>query len=240
MHIDPTETVANIALRLPAATRTFERFGIDYGCRGKLPLAAACSHLRLPLREVLEDLEAHTHHEPAAPRIAPGDAQAVIQHLLTQHHAPLRAELTRLTTLAARVASAEEAKDSPDAPVLVGVERLLRRLRSELVPHLDREEREIFPYIAELAAGRAPTPPFRTIHTPLQAVVAQHDEVSGTLAKLKKITNNYHVPAAADAHLRGLYEALGELAHQLQLHLHLENNVLFPLAQRLEQLARGA
>jgi regulator of cell morphogenesis and NO signaling len=148
---------------------------------------------------------------------------------------PLRAELARITPLAARVASVASAEEAKDCP-----ERLLRALRSELVRHLDREEREIFPSIAKLAAGRAPTPPFRTIHTPLQAAVAQHDEVSGTRVKLKKITNNYRAPCPADAHPRERYEALGARAHELQRHLHLENDVLFPLAQRLEQLARGA
>lgn len=239
MHIDPAETVANIALRVPAATETFERFGIDYGCRGKLPLSAACAHLRVPLREVLDDLEARAR-QPGTLEVAPGDAHALIRHLVEQHHAPLRVELPRLASLAARAASAEEASDGPDALTLATVERYVRALQSELLPLLDREEREIFPYIDELASGRAPTPPFRTIHTPLYALVAQHDEVSGKLAKLRKITNDFELSASAGGDHRALYPALRELIHRLHVHLHLENNVLFPLAQRLEQLGRGA
>jgi len=238
MQIDPTETVANIALRLPTATRTFERFGIDFGCRGKVPLVAACSHLKLPLREVLHDLELHAD-APAQPAVPPGDARSLVRYVVDRHHVHTRSELARLTTLASAVASAEEACDGALAGTLREVERLVRALKADLVPHMAKEEQLLFPYVEELAEGRAPTPHFRTIHAPLQVMRAEHDEVSGLLGKLKRVTGSYAAPRDAGASQRALYAGLAELAHDVHVHVHLENNVLFPLAQRLEQLARG-
>ena len=51
--IDPSETVANLALRMPAAARIFEHFGINFWCRGKLSLSLACAERKLPLDAVV-------------------------------------------------------------------------------------------------------------------------------------------------------------------------------------------
>jgi regulator of cell morphogenesis and NO signaling len=62
----------------------------------------------------------------------------------------------------------------------------------------------------------------------------EHDDAAQALARLRQLTNGYTPPADACNTFRGLYFGLGELEKALHEHIHLENNVLFPRATRLE------
>jgi regulator of cell morphogenesis and NO signaling len=42
MNIDVQQTVREVALNIPAATRVFEKLGIDYCCGGGKSLEQAC------------------------------------------------------------------------------------------------------------------------------------------------------------------------------------------------------
>ena len=53
-----TETVREIALAQPHSIRVFERFGIDYCCGGRKPLAEACVEKQIAVGEVVAALEA--------------------------------------------------------------------------------------------------------------------------------------------------------------------------------------
>ena len=56
MNLDTAKTVREVALNNPAATRVFEKFGIDYCCGGNKSLEQACGEANLKIQQVLESL----------------------------------------------------------------------------------------------------------------------------------------------------------------------------------------
>lgn len=54
------------------------------------------------------------------------------------------------------------------------------------------------------------------------------------VAKIREITKDFHLPEYACVTYRALMSGLQELEQDLHMHIHLENNVLFPRALRLE------
>ncbi len=52
MHITETTTVAEVASTLPSSVRVFQRYGLDFCCGGKSPLATVCPAGGVPLAEV--------------------------------------------------------------------------------------------------------------------------------------------------------------------------------------------
>jgi regulator of cell morphogenesis and NO signaling len=62
---------------------------------------------------------------------------------------------------------------------------------------------------------------------------SEHDQAGGLLAELRRCTNGYVPPSWACATFRALYQGLAELEATMHVHVHLENNVLFPRALRL-------
>ncbi|MDX1982401.1 MAG: hemerythrin domain-containing protein, partial [Bryobacteraceae bacterium] len=65
----------------------------------------------------------------------------------------------------------------------------------------------------------------------------EHDDAGQALAAIRRITSDFTLPADACNTYRALYSGLQELERDLHMHIHLENNILFPKALAME--ARG-
>jgi len=236
MSITPETRVADVAARNPATIRVFQRYGIDFCCGGKRPLAEACAEGHLTFGELTRELEAV--ETPAAESEVPATAPLVelVRRIVDGYHADLREELPRLSQMAARVVEAHGERH-PEVVPLAGA---LGALREELESHMMKEERVLFPYIVRLeglaATGeRLAASPFGSIEAPIGMMEHEHDTAARLLARMRELTDGYTAPADACNTFRGLYFGLAQLEKALHEHIHLENNVLFPRAARLEK-----
>jgi regulator of cell morphogenesis and NO signaling len=229
-------TLRSIALAQPATIRVFERFHLDYCCGGNRPLAEACAQKGISADDVLAALAQAT----AAPEPAGDFTQAapseLIRHIVSTHHAYVRSELPRLLPMAARCAT----KHGPAHPEVVQIERQLRQLGDELLNHLTKEEIILFPYIEALEKfhngdGPAPHACFPTVESPVQMMLTEHEAAGALLKEMRAATNNFAPPADACPTLVGLYDGIDAFERDLHRHIHLENNLLFPLAVALEK-----
>ena len=78
------------------------------------------------------------------------------------------------------------------------------------------------------AAAAPPSVPRGSVADPIRVMVREHDRAGELLARLRTLTNGFAPPADACASYRALYVALEELEADTHLHVHKENNVLFP------------
>ena len=95
---ESTRTVREYALEIPAATRIFEKLGIDYCCGGGTSLADACAGAGIKVDKVLSWLKTTEH---SVGTFAAGDWQTaspaeLIAHIVEKHHTFTRDELVRL------------------------------------------------------------------------------------------------------------------------------------------------
>ena len=160
----PTEkTVRELALEIPAATRVFERLGIDYCCGGGRTLEQACDAADVPFGRVLDALESAGRQpkpESAARDWQAEPLSALITHIRETHHQYTREELVRLTGLIAKVASVHGANH----PELAEVRGVFQALADELSSHMMKEEMILFPYIARLENATHAAPPVAGAH----------------------------------------------------------------------------
>jgi regulator of cell morphogenesis and NO signaling len=121
-------------------------------------------------------------------------------------------------------------------PELVQVQQQLEALRADLVPHLAKEERVLFPLIRSLAAADT-KPAFHcgSLSNPISVMLIEHERVGDLLVELRASTDGYQVPDDACASYRSLYEGLAVLERDTHLHVHKENNLLFPAVCELER-----
>lgn len=227
LEIDPGRSVADLVQSVPGAARMFEQLGIDYCCRGKQSLRDAVAQTTIPLERVVERLQQADETPPPAPL----DAGELCEYIVRHHHSFTRDALRRLEPLANRVTLTHGDKH----PELRRVRLLLAELAHDLEPHMLKEERVLFPYIAALAAGELPTAPFAHVEHPLRVMQLDHDHVGALLHELDALTYGYCPPTGACASYMALYAALEDLQADLHQHIHLENNVLFPAALALKQ-----
>src|SRR5262249_5958067 len=111
-------------------------------------------------------------------------------------------------------------------------------LAQDLVQHMIKEEQVLFPYVRELgrladAAGWAPSP-FGSVENPIRMMEREHREAADHLTTIRELTAGFSAPADGCATYRACMAELAEFERDLHQHVHLENNVLFPAAVRLE------
>lgn len=237
---ETTKTVREYALEIPAATRIFEKLGIDYCCGGGKSLADACTAAGISMDEVLHSLYVDLESGPTS---AARDWQALSQaelitHIVDKHHAFTREELVRLEALLAKVSGVH----GQNHPELFEIQDQFGKLHGELEPHMLKEENVLFPYIvrmeeAAVANQTLPRPPFQTVQNPVRVMMAEHDAAGYILGRMRKASSDYAVPPDGCISFKTLYSALTTFEVDLHQHIHLENNILFPRAVELEDMS---
>lgn len=228
--IDTTATLGEIVDRHPSLARELDRRELDYCCGGRRTLADACREQGLDPGAVVGELAG------LAPEEQPGewtglDPVGLVEHIEATHHRFLKAELPRLSALADKVREVHGASH----PELVEVAKVFRRLRAEMEPHLMKEEQVLFPMIRQLAEARF-RPAFHcgSITNPVSVMLAEHDQAGNLLDRLVSLTGRFETPADGCASYKACYDGLAELDADTRLHVHKENNVLFPAVVALE------
>ncbi len=228
--IDAERTLGEIVTAHPSLARDFERLGLDYCCGGAQTIGQACAERGLDQAAVLADLEAATVVEPAAPWSTMG-VDELVDHLEATHHQYLWSELPRLSALTDKVVAAHGSAH----PELVDIRDCSADIRADLEPHMMKEERVLFPMIRELAHARE-LPSFHcgSVRNPIGMMMFEHERVGELLARLRALTSGYRVPADACASYTALFVGFDQLEADTHLHVHKENNVLFPAVEQIE------
>lgn len=237
MQTESSVTVAEIAANSLAAVRVFERLGIDYCCGGKRPLGEICQEKGLDAGAVQRELDAAGKTSEAGERDwASAPLRDLVDHIVNTHHAYLKREFQ---PLAERLAKVYHVYNERYGPTLVGLPEVYAGLRSELETHMFKEERILFPAIvavesAAVAGAPLPRTPFGPFANPIGMMEAEHESAGQALTQIRAITGNFAMPDYACVTYRALMTGLQELEQDLHLHIHLENNILFPRAIELE------
>jgi regulator of cell morphogenesis and NO signaling len=230
MTLSPDLSLAEIVDLVPGAPRVFESYGLDYCCGGRKTLREACDRTGVDAAVVGAGLDALDAR--CAPDWVPMSPALLVDHLERTHHAYLRVELPRLVALADKVARVHGGRH----PELLELRRLCSSLRDDLMPHMAKEEQVLFPMIRDLAAAISP-PSFHcgSVANPISRMTQEHEQTGELLEAIRDVTGWYRLPDDACASYRALYEGLAELEEDTHLHIHKENNTLFPAVIALER-----
>lgn len=239
MTVIPAKTVREVAVENPAATRVFERFGIDYCCGGNQALEQACQRAGVSFNEVIDSLDLEEETARAAKHVRDWQSEPLselITHIKNTHHTYTREEIVRLAALLQKVCSVHGKNHAE----LFGIQETFGSLSQELMTHMMKEEMVLFPYIArmeESVVQREPVlpAPFGTVQNPVAMMEHEHDSAGAALRSIRKTSRDFATPADACISYQTLYKALAAFEADLHQHIHLENNILFPRAIAMEK-----
>ena len=227
--VDATTTLGELVTATPSAARVLERHGLDYCCGGQRAAAEACAMDGIDVDALLDEI-ADLDDCPVAGWTTMGPAE-LVDHLEGTHHQYLGSELPRLSVLSAKVHDVHRSNH----PELAEVHATFEALRADLEPHLMKEEQVLFPMIRELAAAEtAPTFHCGTLRNPIGMMSIEHDRAGELLAHLRELTGGYEPPDDGCTSYQALYAGLADLEADTHLHVHKENNLLFPAVVALE------
>jgi regulator of cell morphogenesis and NO signaling len=223
MTINDATTVGEIVAAMPASARVFQQHGVDFCCGGKRPLAAVCRERGLSFPELvgaIENTAADANADPRDWNLEP--MSALIDHIVATYHEALRRELPRLEELAAKVERAHGAHE----PHLTRLKEIVAELSTDLQSHMQKEELVLFPAIRAVERGTR-----QSLLGPIAMMEHEHVHAGNLLDESRDLTRNFTRPDWACGSVHALYGGLAELDAAMRVHVHLENNILFPRAQ---------
>ena len=125
-------------------------------------------------------------------------------------------------------------------PELFEINEHFNATAGELAKHMKKEELILFPIVRKLAKAKEEgskmvAPPFGSIQNPINAMMDEHSTEGDRFRKIEELSNNYTPPQDACNTYGVTLGLLKEFEQDLHLHIHLENNILFPKAIELEK-----
>jgi len=232
---DADTSVGRLASDHPEVIPWLHAQNIEFCCGGGQTIGALCRARGISPEDFGRDLEARvTRTDAVLPTFRDGEEPALIDFILDRFHAGHRREFPTLKRMMDKVCRVHGEK----MPALAEVATALDALIEDVEPHMQKEERVLFPLIRQMA-GEAVDEPLPSINPmmPIAVMRDEHENVGEILARMATLTNGYKPPEWACNTFRGLFAGLSELESELKLHIHLENNALFPMVERLLERA---
>lgn len=230
-------TLSQLVSKNYKTAAVFEKYKLDFCCRGNRSLSKACIESDVNQDKVIEDLSNLTS-EVQTDSFAPDKwgLDFLIDYITNTHHQYIRNMIPVVSAHAEKVASVHGKNHSETKEIA----KIFDVVYKDLKQHMMKEEEILFPYIKRLVrvktnTGKFEAPYFGSVKNPIRMMEAEHQNAGDDLYAIREITNNYNPPEDACNTYRILYQELRDFEEDLHKHVHLENNILFPKSVQLEQ-----
>lgn len=229
------KTVAQVVAENYKTAAVFKKNGIDFCCGGKIAVAEACRKKNINVDnfiQVLKEVMQEAVQKDAADWLSPGK---LVDYIVDVHHSYVHRRIPEIEPFLEKVARVHGDR----RPELIKTRNLFNDIKNELLSHMLEEENKLFAHIKALAASKEQKKqlavPAGSIKEQVQGLEEAHGLIGENFKEIRKITDDLTPPEDACNTYRVTFAMLAEFEDDLQRHIHLENNVLFPKAITLEE-----
>ncbi|HNX12830.1 MAG TPA: iron-sulfur cluster repair di-iron protein [Paludibacteraceae bacterium] len=211
------------------AAEVFKKAGIDFCCGGSQSLEAACRDKKLDVAEIESELEKLENSEPGSShKFNEWKLDFLFDYIVNTHHQTVMKLLPELTFYTQKIAEVH----GDNHPELSEIANLFAQVDTELRQHLRNEEEVLFPAIREVLKTNSAESK-ATIISEITRMTGEHEFAGGAMDKINELSHRYAVPEDGCNTYRVAYKLLEQFEDDLHIHVHLENNILYPKAMKL-------
>lgn len=234
----PEETIGEMVARDYRKAQVFKKLGIDFCCGGKKTLSEVSKNKGMSLDYIKAELEALSagDNDNTMLDFDKCEPEFLTDYIISTHHHYCRESIPFISAMAEKVARVHGSSH----PELITVAELFQRIAQDLNLHMSKEERILFPFINELVNARQTGSEMirhsvGEIINPIRVMEMDHEQLGEDLDLIRKLTSDFTLPVGACNSYTILFKKLEEFENDMQTHVHLENNILFPKALQLEK-----
>lgn len=237
METIDTLTLGEIVKQNYKAADVLEKFSLDFCCKGHQKLEEACATrgidpglVRTELEQVLTSEEKGNEVEYDA-----WPLRELVDYIIRRHHKYVETQTPKIQAYLEKLGRVHGDRH----PELFTIRQLFNEVGGELAVHMKKEELMLFPFIKKIERAKetntaAESPLFSSVKSPVKMMMDDHAEEGVKFEKIAELSGNYEVPTDGCSTYALTYQLLKEFERDLHLHIHLENNILFPKSIRLE------
>ncbi|MDY0102362.1 MAG: iron-sulfur cluster repair di-iron protein [Lentimicrobium sp.] len=230
------KTVGSFVTENYRTASIFDKYGIDFCCRGNRSLDEACNEHSVDKQALLNEL-ANLSAEKASDDNDPAHwpLDLLADYIEKKHHRYVEKAIPELFAYLEKVVNAHGSKH----PEVIEIAEHFKISAGELTKHMKKEELVLFPYIKKMVEAQdhgkpLPSAMFGNVQNPIAMMMNEHENEGERFRLIANLSNNYEVPADACNTFRVNYSLLKAFQDDLHRHIHLENNILFPKAIEME------
>jgi regulator of cell morphogenesis and NO signaling len=231
-----TLTLGEIVKKNYKAAAVFERYSLDFCCKGNQNFTDACKVNNIEPSLIANELNRLEGEQEHGVVFDTWPLDMLIDYIIRRHHTYVEEKTPLLKSYLNKICEVHGARH----PELNKVRDIFFEIGGELTIHMKKEELLLFPFIKKLVQANGTktpltSPMFGSVSNPVNMMKEDHAVEGEKFRRLAALTNNYTIPADACNTFAVTYQFLDEFEKDLHLHIHLENNILFPKAIRLEE-----
>lgn len=217
------------------AAAVLEKFSLDFCCNGNRKLEDACNSANIDPQRVIDELNELRKQPDDEVQFDSWSLTRLIDHIVKRHHAYIEEKGPQIKGYLDKINRVHGERH----PELFEVRSIFSEVVGEMTVHMKKEELMLFPFIRRLeraheTAELVESPLFKSVSFPVEVMQADHAEEGEKLARIGALTGHYKIPADACNSFAIAYQLLDEFEKDLHMHIHLENNILFPKSISLE------
>lgn len=223
------KTIGQIVKDDIRTANVFKKHGLDFCCGGGKTIQSACAENEVDLAELLHDIDAVLVRSESVEDYQSMKLDVLIDHIYDNHHKYIYKHGQVTAEFIKKVAHVHGERH----PETVEIAKLYNEFLSDLHQHMMKEEQILFPAIKRMLFEPGSFDTF--INGPISVMQMEHENAGNILKKMNALSGDYKPPADGCNTYRAAYANLKDMEDDIHLHIHLENNILFPKAIELEE-----
>ncbi len=232
MNINQDLTVGEIVAQDYRTASVFQSHGIDFCCKGGRSITEVCESKNLKAPALVKELQDAIITDKTAADYLTWPLDLLADYVEKKHHRYVAQKTPELMQYLNKLCKVHGERH----PELFEIRDEFAHVADELTSHMHKEEMILFPFIRKLATETHPAPPpFGTVQNPIHMMMAEHTVEGDRLERIAELSSQYTAPDDGCTTYRVAFAMLREFEEDLHLHIHLENNIMFPRAIQLEQ-----
>ena len=237
MKIQEDQIIGELVAQDYRTASVFKKYGIDFCCQGNRTISDACVSKQIDESVVVSDLNALL----VAPSANTTDYSSwpldlLVDYIEKKHHRYVVEKTVEIQPYLTKICSVHGERH----PELFEIKEHFNATAEALAQHMKKEELILFPYVrrmveAQHSNSKWESASFGTVQNPIAMMMEEHTTEGDRLRKIETLSNQYTPPSDACNTYKVAIALLKEFEQDLHLHIHLENNILFPKAIALEK-----
>lgn len=237
MNVNPKTTIGSVVASDYRTAGIFSASNIDFCCKGNRTIEEVCESKNLDSGELIGKLnKVMSATDNGTPDFSSWPADLLIDYIEKKHHRYVESTIPVLNAYLGKIAAVH----GENHPELHEVYEQFTKSAGALAVHMKKEEMILFPFIKKMFSALELHKPvshssFDAVEDPIRAMHQDHDQEGERFRRISYLTHNYTPPQDACATYKVAFRMLEDFEKDLHLHIHLENNILFPMALEMEK-----
>ncbi|MEQ6122199.1 iron-sulfur cluster repair di-iron protein [Reichenbachiella sp. MALMAid0571] len=237
MEVKQNQIIGELVAQDYRIATVFKNHNIDFCCKGNRTLHEVCKEEQMEPSDLINEIEAifnKIKDTSADYKTWPIDLLA--DYIEKKHHRYVEDAIVEINPYLDKITEVH----GETHPELFEIKEHFKAASGELAAHMKKEEFILFPYVRKMVKTQqdhslVERPHFGTVQNPIQMMMHEHETEGDRFGQIAKLSNNYTPPEDACNTYIVTFALLKEFEEDLHLHIHLENNILFPKAVELEK-----